>query len=201
MADNPYAQYQTEQPDSKDANPYEGYFQDSRPAGQSPIPQATGSLQGAAPTLKPYGMQEGEDKNEIGNTVIVPKNPGTFLRPYGQESFSDTMRRAAAQGRKTTPEQLQEEERTIPAKAATVVAAAPVIGAAGVPALDVLGSTATGAYNAAKSIPDVASKVVKTIKNIPSAAMEEFKTRPISTLYKVGMGFGFLDWLRRQEGK
>jgi hypothetical protein len=68
---------------------------------------------------------QGEIKNDVGNTVIVPKE---------DESFADTMKRAAAQGRKTTPEQINAELRTAPGKAATVLAAAPVIGAAGVTA-------------------------------------------------------------------
>ena len=36
----------------------------------------------------------GEVTNDVGNTVIVPKDG---------ESFADTMKRAAAQGQKTTP--------------------------------------------------------------------------------------------------
>ena len=68
---------------------------------------------------------EGEQTNDVGNTVIVPKDG---------ENFADTMRRAAAQGQRTTPEQIQAEEKTMPGKAATVLAAAPAIGATGVSA-------------------------------------------------------------------
>lgn len=64
----------------------------------------------------------GEITNDVGNTVIVPKDG---------ESFSDTMKRAAAQGQKTTPDQINREVATMPGKAATVLAAAPAIGAGG----------------------------------------------------------------------
>jgi hypothetical protein len=64
----------------------------------------------------------GEVTNDVGNTVIVPKDG---------ESFADTMKRAAAQGQKTTPDQINREVATMPGKAATVLAAAPAIGAGG----------------------------------------------------------------------
>lgn len=56
----------------------------------------------------------GEQVNDVGNRVIVPK-PG--------ESFSDTMKRAAAQGKKTTQEQINKELATVPEKASEVAAA------------------------------------------------------------------------------
>jgi hypothetical protein len=70
-------------------------------------------------------VQTGQQVNDVGNTVIVPKDG---------EDFADTMKRAAAQGKKTTPEQINKEVATMPGKAATVLAAAPVIGAGSVSA-------------------------------------------------------------------
>jgi len=63
----------------------------------------------------------GQITNDVGNTVIVPKE---------NESFADTMKRAAAYGKTVTPQQINAELATAPKKAATVLAAAPVIGAA-----------------------------------------------------------------------
>jgi hypothetical protein len=70
--------------------------------------------------------QSGAQVNEVGNLVITPRQG---------EAFADTMQRAAAYGRTVTPDQLNAEERTIPAKAATTLAAAPILGAGGAAAL------------------------------------------------------------------
>jgi len=72
----------------------------------------------------------GQITNDVGNTVIVPKE---------NESFADTMKRAAAYGKTVTPQQINAELATAPKKAATVLAAAPVIGAAGAAALSAPG--------------------------------------------------------------
>jgi uncharacterized protein YbcC (UPF0753/DUF2309 family) len=61
--------------------------------------------------------------NDAGNTVIVPKR---------NESFADTMQRAAAYGKTVTLTQVSAELATAPAKAA-----APAIDAAGAAALSV----------------------------------------------------------------
>lgn len=60
----------------------------------------------------PIGAQsqpevDGEQTNDVGNSVVVPK---------ANESFADTMKRAAAKGKTTTQDQLNAEEQTIPAK-------------------------------------------------------------------------------------
>ncbi len=60
----------------------------------------------------------GQQTNDVGNTVIVPKNG---------EKFSDTMARAAAQGKKTTQADINREVATMPKRAA--VPAAPMAGA------------------------------------------------------------------------
>jgi hypothetical protein len=68
----------------------------------------------------------GEQLNDVGNRVIVPKDG---------ESFSDTMARAVASGKTVTQPQIDAEMRTAPAKVAQTLTAAPVIGAAGAAAL------------------------------------------------------------------
>jgi hypothetical protein len=73
-------------------------------------------------TQKQQAPPSGQLTNDVGNTVIVPKDG---------ESFADTMQRAAAYGKTVTPSQINAETATAPAKAATVMGAAPVIGAAG----------------------------------------------------------------------
>jgi hypothetical protein len=77
----------------------------------------------------------GEQINDIGKTVIVPKEG---------ESYSDTMARAAAQGKKTTQQDINDEVATAPKKAAEVLAAAPVIGAAGAASLAAPGEIVQG---------------------------------------------------------
>jgi hypothetical protein len=79
----------------------------------------------------------GEITNDVGNTVIVPKDG---------ESFSDTMQRAVQHSNSMTVEQQQEalnrETATMPGKAATVLASAPTIGAAGAASLAIPGEVA-----------------------------------------------------------
>jgi hypothetical protein len=67
-------------------------------------------------------VKGGEQTNDVGNKVIVPAQG---------ESFDDTMKRAVAYGKTVTQDQLNREEKTMPAKAATVLTAAPIIGTAG----------------------------------------------------------------------
>jgi len=102
----------------------------------------------------------GEQTNEVGNKVIVPKDG---------ESFSDTMKRASVQGKKTTPAEIQKEVSTIPKKAATVLAAAPAIGAAGTAALAAPGGL-PGAIemleNAAKAHPFIAHIITRGIEGL-----------------------------------
>src|SRR6266705_1208960 len=77
-----------------------------------------------------FAAQTGQVTNDVGNTVIVPKDG---------ESFTDTMKRAAAHGKTVTQDQINKELATAPKKAATVLAAAPAIGAGGAAALAVPG--------------------------------------------------------------
>jgi len=76
--------------------------------------------------LETQAAQAGQLTNDVGNTVIVPKEG---------ENFADTMKRAASYGKTVTPQQINAELVTAPKKAATVLAAAPVIGAAGAASL------------------------------------------------------------------
>jgi hypothetical protein len=120
----------------------------STPQAASPAPPKAGTgavdydalaRQAGAVDVQPLPTETpGQITNDVGNTVIVPKDG---------EDFGDTMRRAAAQGQKTTPEQINREVATMPGKAATVLAAAPAIGATGVSAA-MLPETVLAAKNA-----------------------------------------------------
>lgn len=99
----------------------------------------------------------GQITNDVGNTVIVPKDG---------ESFSDTMKRAASQGQQTTPEQINKEIATAPGKAATVLAAAPVVGAAGAAALAAPGE----ASEVGSSLVDKAKAIYEWAKLNPFKA-------------------------------
>jgi hypothetical protein len=114
------------------------------------------------------GPSQGELINDVGNKVVVPK-PG--------ESFADTMQRAAAYGKTVTPGQINAELKTAPGKAATVLGAAPVIGAAG----------AAGITGLAES-PTVLNKMRSLI-------LEEIKANPIKTLSELGVAGGVLKYL------
>jgi len=85
--------------------------------------------------LEAQAAQAGQITNDVGNTVIVPKEG---------ESFADTMKRAAAYGKTVTPQQINAELATAPKKAAEVLAAAPIIGAGGAAALAAPGEAISG---------------------------------------------------------
>ena len=104
MATNPFAD-----PNAPTTKPVAG-----NPFVDTGSPQAT-----STPT-------PGEQTNDVGNTVIVPKE---------DESFLDTMNRAAKYGKTVTQDQINAEVKTIPGKAATVLAAAPAVGVGGAAAL------------------------------------------------------------------
>jgi hypothetical protein len=105
-------------------------------------------------------QNEGEQINDVGNAVIVPKP---------DESFADTMARAAAHGKTVTPDQLNREVKTMPGKVATTLAAAPVIGAAGAAALAAPGE----AFNVAKqALSRVIPTTVEHVKAIGAWAHE-----------------------------
>ncbi len=95
----------------------------------SPLEQLEQSTQKQAQQAAPSG----EVTNDVGNTVIVPKDG---------ESFADTMKRAAAYGKTVTQDQINKEMASAPGKVATTLAAAPVIGAGGAASLAAPGEIA-----------------------------------------------------------
>jgi hypothetical protein len=106
----------------------------------------------------------GEQLNDVGNRVIVPR-PG--------EEFADTMKRAVASGKTVTQPQIDAEMKTAPAKVAQTLTAAPVIGAAGAAALT---GADLGAYQAMRG----AGYAVEALKDIlPSKATAD-------QIFKVG---------------
>lgn len=158
------------------------------PKNLSPIEQL---MQPSAKTQQT--TPSGQVTNDVGNTVIVPK-PG--------ESFDDTMRRAAAQGQVTTPQQISAETRTIPGKAATVIGAAPLIGAGGTAALAIPGEVADLAMKhlAGNVLPGMEYQAAKQalIQALPRVA--QFA----ETMGKLGIGAGGLTYLFKTlmgEGK
>jgi hypothetical protein len=107
-------------------NPFADETLTNHPSVEAP-PADGNPFSDPALTSPEYAQQQtGQVTNDVGNTVIVPKEG---------ESFADTMKRAAAYGKTVTPQQINAEVRTMPGKAATVLAAAPVIGAAGAASL------------------------------------------------------------------
>jgi hypothetical protein len=146
--------------------------QPSQPTGTgAPIP-AGATVGFPEQTTAQTATPEGEQTNDVGNTVIVPKEG---------ESFSGTMKRAAVQGKKTTPEQIQAEVKTMPAKVAQVLTAAPAIGAVGAAGLAVTG--AAGAE--LRSIPNVANALLEHAE----AHTAEWAAK-YPTLMKLGLSLG-----------
>jgi hypothetical protein len=101
----------------------------------------------------------GEQLNDVGNRVIVPKEG---------ESFAATMQRAVAAGKNVTQQQIDAEMQTAPKKAAEVLTAAPVIGAAGAAAI-------TGAGLGASQVWKGAGYAVDYLKDIlpPKATVDQ----------------------------
>src|SRR5207244_676290 len=85
------------------------------------------------------------------------------ITPKDGESFSDTMKRAAAMGKTVTPELIQSQTRKGLREAPTVLAAAPAIGAAGTAALAAPGEIpgAIKAVRAMAAAHPVAAQVIK----------------------------------------
>lgn len=101
----------------------------------------------------------GEEKNDVGETVIVPQDG---------ESFLDTMKRAAAHGGQVQQSDIDKEMATAPKKVAETLGGAPVIGFGGATALAGAGESLLGskaAYQAvvkmAQAHPDAARHIAK----------------------------------------
>jgi hypothetical protein len=147
-----------------------------------------------APSQQQTAEKEGEVTNDVGNKVIVPKghpddfelfHPSTWINTgKDEESFSDTMKRAAEHGKtlvdtKTgnlTPEGQKEfaaEEKTMPEKTAETLGAAAGIGIAGPAALAAGGELLVNS-------PEIATAVVKhllqpgTILKFPAGRALEY---------------------------
>lgn len=146
----------------------EGYALEQQPSAQ---PQSSGGLPPGYSLEQPGQAPStpGEIKNDVGNTVIVPKDG---------ESYLDTIKRAVAHSNSMTAEQHQaafdKEVKTMPGKAATVLGAAPLIGAGGAASLAasarLLPEADTGlvdaAGNAIKTADSTTAKVIAHMKNL-----------------------------------
>lgn len=82
------------------------------PEGYTIEPQSTAPVTLDMSSAQPI---QGATINDVGNRVIVPTQG---------ESFLETMQRAAAQGQRTTPEQINKEIATMPEKAAETMGVA-----------------------------------------------------------------------------
>lgn len=113
------------------------------------------------------GASTGQVTNDVGNQIIVPKDG---------ESFADTMKRAAAHGKTVTQDQINKELATAPGKVATVVGAAPAIGAGGAAALAAPGE-----------IPAAAEKLLQISSNALEHLAENY---PQLTKLAGKLGYG-----------
>jgi hypothetical protein len=118
-------------------------------------------------------LNEGEQINDVGNKVIVPKDG---------ESFADTMKRAVAQGKVTTQSQLDAEAKTALGKAGEVLAATPVIAGGGVAALAAPAEVAMGI----RAIPAVAEAVLDHAEAYAKAIADKYPTL-VSAAGKMGV--------------
>jgi hypothetical protein len=106
-------------------------------------------------------VNPGEQINDVGNRVIVPDEG---------ESFASTMQRAAAYGKTVTQEQINKETATASNKVATVLAAAPAIGAGGAAALGAPGMTLAGFEAMVPPTIEALAKIGPWAKANPTAA-------------------------------
>ena len=136
-------------------------WEDEQPLTASPA-DANGVIwedeQPGAGGLASSPSNSGQTVNDVGNLVLTPKDG---------EKYTDTLNRIIAQGKKTTPEMINKEIATVPKKAATVLAAAPVIGAAGAGA-----GAATGAGPAAIEMLEAAAKAHPFVAHIVAKGIE-----------------------------
>lgn len=122
------------------------------------LAQAAGGTAQAPPSA-----QTGQETNDVGNTVIVPKDG---------ESFADTMKRAAAAGGNVTQSDIDKEMATAPKKVAETLVAAPAIGAVGAGLLAAPGEL----YGLASQLPQLGSQTINAAKALAQAHPEAAKT-------------------------
>jgi hypothetical protein len=156
-----------------------------QPSTTTPQPQPSGSLFSDQEIQAAGGQPpSGQVTNDVGNTVIVPKDG---------ESFADTMKRAAAYGKTVTQDQINKEMATAPKKAATVLAAAPAIGFGGAASLAIPGEIADVAMKhlAGNVLPGLEYEAAKqTLLNVIPKAIQF-----ADTMGKLGIGAGGLGYL------
>jgi hypothetical protein len=146
---------------------------------QNPTGDAFDQLDQQQPAQTENDPQKtGEITNDVGNKVIVPKDG---------ESFDETMKRAVQHYQSLSPEQRQaaidKEVKTMPGKAATTLAAAPVIGAAGAAGLAVPGEL----VNAVGQIPAAAERVLQMSEQALEHLAENY---PQLTKLAAKLGYG-----------
>jgi hypothetical protein len=126
------------------------------PDPQPPTSPQSGGYTSALEALanSPDPVEQGVTRNQNNSFVITPKEG---------ESFSDTMKRAAAAGKTVTPDLIQSQARKGLREVPTVLAAAPAIGAAGTAALAAPGEipAAVKAVRAMVTAHPVAAQVIK----------------------------------------
>jgi hypothetical protein len=105
--------------------------------------------------------QTGEVTNDVGNTVIVPKDG---------ESFTDTVQRAIAYQKSMTPQQQQSaidaEMKTAPTKAAETMGGAAAIGFGLPAAMTAAGEAILGGPVALKAVVEMAKSHPEATKHI-----------------------------------
>jgi hypothetical protein len=136
-------------------------------SGQVPAGQRTGApdLSSGIVGDTPSSSSTGTETNDLGKSIIVPKEG---------ESFEETMRRAAASGAHVTQQDIDDEMKTAPRKAAEVALAAPAIGAAGAATLAATGE----AGSAVKGTYEAASRALKPITDVALEQWQLLKSNP-----------------------
>lgn len=109
---------------------------------------------------KAQALEDGQQINDVGNTVIVPKEG---------ESYADTIKRAVDHYKKMPPSELQDRinretsMRSLAPKVATTLAAAPAIGAGGSAILSLPGEVLGAARSA---LPKVIPATIAGVKAV-----------------------------------
>jgi hypothetical protein len=133
--------------------------------------------------------QTGEVTNDVGNTVIVPKDG---------ESFTDTVNRAITHQKSMTPQQQQTaidaEMKTAPKKAAETLAASAGIGIGGPAALAALGEGGSALYELA--VNHLAGSVLPGMEGVAARAkLLEMAPKVLEAATKLGIGTAGIHYL------
>lgn len=178
-------------------------FSKAQPINSSPAPAAASQSNGVtldfskaqplyptAPPTNEDASTTGQMTDEAGKTVIVPKEG---------ESFDETMSRAVEQGKKTTPQDIQDEMKGMPGKVAETMAAAPAIGFGGTAAIAGAGEVG----NAVKAVGAGAiGAASRELQPIVDAIKQEFTYLQSSPdLYLEHIGQQAIKWVTQNPGK